>query len=77
MLARRFLVSPIFLLLAVLVAAIPANAQEQSRPEILPTGMSITPFAAPGHDFSVLESEAPFPARLPRRHGGDFGTQPG
>jgi hypothetical protein len=45
MLSRRYIVSLTFFAFVMLVAVFPGSMFPQSQPQILPTGMSITPLA--------------------------------
>jgi hypothetical protein len=59
MLTRRFFPWSTFLALAIALAVSPSVINAQVQGEILPTGMSITPFAPGGTTFQPLNPELP------------------
>ena len=56
---RRFQQSSILLALTMVASLVPRQALAQSQPEILPTGMSLTPLAQPGTRFQYLNPGLP------------------
>jgi len=55
----RFQQSSILLALTMVASLVPRQALAQSQPEILPTGMSLTPLAQPGTRFQYLNPGLP------------------
>jgi len=56
---RRFQQSSILLAFTIVLGRVPQSTLAQSQPEMLPTGMSITPFAQPGTTFQFLNPGLP------------------
>ena len=56
---RRFQQTAIIFAFTVVLVTLPQAALAQSQPEILPTGMSITPLAEPGTTFQFLNPGLP------------------
>jgi hypothetical protein len=59
MMLRRFQQTAIIFAFTVVLVTLPQAALAQSQPEILPTGMSITPLAEPGTTFQFLNPGLP------------------
>jgi hypothetical protein len=59
MMLRRFQQTAMIFAFTVVLLIVPQAAFAQSQPEILPTGMSITPLAEPGTTFQFLNPGLP------------------
>jgi hypothetical protein len=71
---RQIFIPFVWLPLSIFPAISPRSTLAQSQPEILPSGMAITPLAQPGTHFQLVESRPAHSPRFPRRHGGDYRT---